>query len=50
MAMGIIVTAFTFFGMLALFLVNDADEPMQEQPRVAKPAAKSKPRTRMVHC
>lgn len=43
MAMGIIVTAFTLFGMLGLFLFNDADEPMQAQPRVAK----SKPRARM---
>jgi len=45
MAMGIVVTAFTLFGMLALFLFNDADEPMWEQPSVAK----SKPRTRIAH-
>ena len=44
MAMGIIVTAFTLFGMLALFIFNDSlAEPMREQPRVAK----SKPRVRM---
>lgn len=45
MAVGIVVTAFTLFGMLALFLFNDADEPMWEEPRVAK----SKPRVRMPH-
>jgi len=51
MAMGIIVTAFTLFGMLGLVIFNEAlsDEPMQAQPRVAKSVAKSKPRARMPH-
>jgi hypothetical protein len=45
--MGIIVTAFTLFGMLGLVIFNEAlsDEPTQAQPRVAK----SKPRARMAH-
>ena len=48
MAMGIIVTAFTLFGMLALVLFNDSlAEPTQTQPRAAKPVAKSKPRVRV---
>lgn len=42
--MGIIVTAFTLFGMLGLVIFNEAlEEPTQVQPRVAK----SKPRARM---
>ena len=46
MAMGIIVTAFTLFGMLGLVLFNDAlAVPTQAQPRVVK----SKPRARMAH-
>ena len=46
MAMGIIVTAFTLFGMLGLVLFNDAlAVQTQAQPRVAK----SKPRARMAH-
>ena len=45
MAMGIIVTAFTLFGMLGLVIFNEAlsDYPTQAQPRVLK----SKPRGRM---
>ncbi len=46
MAMGIIVTAFTLFGMLGLVIFNEAlAEPTQAQPRVVK----SKPRARMAH-
>lgn len=45
MAMGIIVTAFTLFGMLGLVIFHEAlEEPMREQPRVAK----SKLRARVV--
>lgn len=44
MAMGIIVTAFTLFGMLALVIFHEAlEEPTREAPRVLK----SKPRARM---
>jgi hypothetical protein len=47
MAMGIIVTAFTLFGMLGLVIFNEAlsDYPTQAQPRMLKP----KPRARMAH-
>jgi hypothetical protein len=44
--MGIIVTAFTLFGMLGLVIFNEAlAEPTQAQPRVVK----SKPRARVAH-
>lgn len=47
MAMGIVVTAFTLFGMLGLFIFNEAlsDYPAQVPPRVVK----SKPRAHMAH-
>ena len=44
--MGIVVAAFTLFGMLALFIFNDSlYEPMETHSRVLK----SKPRARVAH-
>ena len=46
MDMGIVVTGFTLFGMMALAIFNESlEEPTQAQPRVLK----SKPRTRVAH-
>ena len=46
MDMGIVVTGFTLFGMMALAIFNESlEEPTQAQPRVVK----SKPRTRVAH-
>ena len=46
MAMGIIVTGFTLFGMLALVILDASlEEPTQAQSRMVK----SKPRTRVAH-
>lgn len=43
MAMGIIVTAFTLFGMLGLVVFHEAlDEPMREQPPAAKPKLRAR--------
>lgn len=44
MAMGIVVTGFTLFGMLALVILDAAlEEPTQDR------AAKPKPRARVAH-
>ena len=46
MDMGIVVTGFTLFGMMALAIFNESlEEPTQAQPRMVK----SKLRTRVAH-
>ena len=46
MEMGIVVTAFTLFGMMGLVIFNESlQEPTHAQPR----AVKSKPRARVAH-